>query len=223
MAFFTQKRPRLTIVELSRAEYLNSSQQIEDLNSLKFAKQAMDWWDDYHSWTKFPPLCMRENDEDVCYLFYEVSKNKEYLTIHNIFTPKAYRNEGYAFVLLEYLFATLVHRDIKRFKLFCVSSSIDFYNKIGMNYWGVNHLGQYYCDFKMPHLSILEIPKIVKDADINEFSDEDLLKIYEKLRLDGKEFDEKGKKIYDDCLKKMGKRYIFEKLNKRAKLIVIKL
>jgi hypothetical protein len=206
----------LTIVELSRTEYFDSVQQIEDLNSLKFAKQAMDWWDNYHSWTKFPPLCIRENDEDVCYLFYEVSNNKEYLTIHNILTPKAHRNKGYAFTLLEHLFLILAHEKINRFKLTCVSSSIDFYNKIGLNYWGVNHLGQYYCDFKMPHSNILEIPKIVADADVNEFSDESLLKIYEKLRLNGKEFDEKSKRTYNNCLKKMGKRYIFEKLYKRA-------
>jgi hypothetical protein len=45
---------------------------------------------------------------------------------------------------------------------------------------------------------------------MHEFSDEDLLKIYEKLRLDGKEFDEKGKKIYDDCLKRWAKDYFLK-------------
>ncbi len=175
------------------------------------------WWDDYYSWSRFPPLCMRENDEDICYLFYEVSKNGEYLTIHNVLTPKVHRGKGYAFALLEHLFLTLAPENIKRFKLLCVSSSIDFYNKLGMNYWGVNHLGQYYCDFKMPRSSLLEIPKIVEDTNVTEFTDENLLKIYEKVRLNGKEFDAKDKKIHDDCLKKMGKRYIFEKLHTRVK------
>lgn len=207
----------MIIIELTRAQYLLSAQKIKDFDSLQFANQAMLWWDDYYSWSRFPPLCMRENDEDICYLFYEVSKNGEYLTIHNVLTPKVHRGKGYAFALLEHLFLTLTHKNIERFKLLCVSSSIDFYNKLGMNYWGVNHLGQYYCDFKMPRSSLLEIPQIVEETDVNEFTDENLLKIYEKVRLDGKEFDVKDKKIHDDCLKKMGKRYIFKKLHIRAK------
>ncbi|MEJ2437463.1 MAG: hypothetical protein P8Y35_05630, partial [Sulfurovaceae bacterium] len=74
----------MIIVELTRAQYLLSAQKIKDFDSLQFANQAMLWWDDYYSWSRFPPLCMRENDEDICYLFYEVSKNGEYLTIHNV-------------------------------------------------------------------------------------------------------------------------------------------
>ena len=67
----------------------------------------------------------------------------------------------------------------------CVSSSLDFYNKLGLEYWGINNLSQYYCDFKMPISDISEIPQIVKDSKLSEMSDERIMQIFEKLKNNG--------------------------------------
>ncbi len=203
------------VVKLTRDEYLDSVQNIADFPSLKFSKQALDGWDDYFSWKYFPPLCLVENDEHLCYLFYHVSKDNEYLTIHNLLTPKIHRNSGFAHLLLEHLFTQLASEHIKRFKFYCVFSSLAFYNSLGLNYWGVNRRGLYYCDFKMPLIGMNEIPKIVRLATIEEFSVEKLDKMYEQLKENGEAFTEKENDIHQNALNRMGKRYIFDTLEEK--------
>lgn len=79
----------MQVITLTREEYLKSVKKLEDFESLKFAKNSLDWWDTYYSWEKFPPLCLIDNfNEHRCYLFYNISKDKEYLSIHNILTLK---------------------------------------------------------------------------------------------------------------------------------------
>lgn len=156
-------------------------------------------------------MCLIDNfNEHRCYLFYNISKDKEYLSIHNILTPKKYRKMGYAYTLLAHMFSELSNEEIQRFKLWCVSSSVSFYNKLGLHYWGVNELGQYYCDFAMPKLSIKEIPSIIKDTKLKEFSTVKLNQIYEKIQQNGSEFSDKERRIYDNCVQKMKYRYRFE-------------
>ena len=159
----------MQIIKLNRKEYLESVINIEDFKTLNFSKKALEWWDDYYSWEKFPPLCLTYKNKHVCYLFYNISKDNEYLTIHNLLTPNTHRSHGYAYQLLKHLFSHLSQNKIKRFKMNCVSSSLDFYNKLGLEYWGINDLSQYYCDFKMPIKDISEIPQIVKEWPIYTF------------------------------------------------------
>ncbi len=210
----------MEIVELDRESYLLSIKKISNYESLKFAKKAMDWWDDFFSWKAFPPLCLKDENDVVCYLFYHISKDKKYLTIHNILTPKNERGKGYGYALLDALFERLKDEKIQRFKLSCVSSSLGFYNKLGLNYWGVTKAGQYYCDFKMPIHSIKEIPCIVEESDINDFSESELSSLYEKLKENGESFDEKESGVFQKSLETMGKRYIFsileDKINSKS-------
>lgn len=212
------------IIELTRQEFLESAQNIEDYKSLTFSKHCLDWWDDYFSWTKFPPLCLvDEENEHVCYLFYTISKDKEYLTIHNLLTPKANRFHGYAKEILTYLFQKLSTQNIKRFKMYCVSSSLPFYTKLGLEYFGVNNLGQYYCDYEMPKKSIDEIPLIVAKSNMNDIDDAVLLEIYEKLKNNGDELSEKKFAIFEDALEVLQKKYHFEALCQRVEAINKKL
>jgi hypothetical protein len=209
----------MEVIKLNREEYLTSVKKIGDFKTLEFSKSSLDWWDNYYSWENFPPLCLTHNNKHLCYLFFNISKNNEYLTIHNIFTPYKHRTKGYAYKLLKYLFIFLSDKKIKRFKLSCVSSSLDFYNKLGLEYWGVNELSQYYCDFKMPLLDIKEIPQIVKDSNLNEINDERILKIYESLKNNGSTFDEKHSENFKNSKEKLMNKYHFNLLCKRVEAI----
>lgn len=197
-------------VELNREEYLSSVKRIGDFNTLKFSKQALDWWDNYYSWEKSPPLALQIDGINQAYIFYTVSKTNRYLTIHNLFTPYAFRNRGFAYKLLGEVFALKSDENIERFKMFCVSSSLKFYNSLGLNYWGVNAQNHYYCDFQMPKKSITEIASIVQESSVNEFTQSEFESIHEKLRLNGSEFDEKQTQIFKDSLELLGDRYIHQ-------------
>lgn len=210
----------MKIIELTRNEFLESAQSIEDYKSLSFSKHCLDWWDTYFSWTKFPPLCLVDDEEEhLCYLFYSISKNNDYLTIHNLLTPKANRFNGYAKEILTYLFAKVSSLKINRFKMYCVSSSLTFYSKLGLEYWGVNELGQYYCDFKMPKNSIEEIPSIVKNFSFEEINDKTLLDIYEKLKNNGNNLVDKKLSVFEDCIENLQDKYHFEALCKKVEQI----
>lgn len=200
----------MSFVELSRDEYLNSVKRIGDFSTLKFSKQSLDWWDNYYSWENSPPLALRLDGINKAYIFYTVSKTNRYLTIHNLFTPKAFRNQGLAYKLLNEVFAQKSDENIDRFKMFCVSSSLNFYNSLGLNYWGVNSQNQYYCDFKMPKKSISEILGIVQMSCVNEFTQSEFDSIHEKLRLNGSEFDEKQAGIFKNSLELLGNRYMHQ-------------
>lgn len=200
----------MSFVELSRDEYLHSVKRIGDFATLKFSKQALDWWDNYYSWENSPPLALNLDGINKAYIFYTVSKMNRYLTIHNLFTPKAFRKQGMAYKLLNEVFALKSDENIDRFKMFCVSSSLGFYNSLGLNYWGVNSQNQYYCDFKMPKKSIREILGIVQKSSVNEFTQSEFDSIHKKLRLNGSEFDEKQTQIFKNSLELLGNRYMHE-------------
>jgi len=205
----------MSFIELDRDEYLCSVKKIGDFDTLKFSKHSLDWWDEFYSWKKFPPIALSIDGINKAYIFYSVSKDSRYLTIHNLFTPKAYRHEGFAYNLLSELFKIKSGIGIERFKMYCVSSSMDFYSSLGLKYWGVNSLNQYYCDFKMPNYNISEITQIVKDSSINELTDLEYNEVYKKLIDNGLDFDTKQKGIYNDVVKGLGKNYMFEIFEKR--------
>ena len=98
----------------------------------------------------------------------------------------------------------------------CVSSSLDFYNKLGLEYWGINDLSQYYCNFKMPILDISEIPQIVRDSNLSELSDEKIIQIYEKLKNNGTKLEEKMTDKFEESKEKLEGKYHFDLLLKRV-------
>ena len=206
----------MNVIELNREEYLESVKKIEDFKTLNFSKSALEWWDNYYSWEKFPPLCLSDKKKHFCYLFYNISKDNEYLTIHNLLTPNKHRSFGYAYKLLKYLFSHFSGNKIRRFKMNCVSSSLDFYNKLGLEYWGINNLSQYYCDFKMPISDISEIPQIVKDSNLREISDEKIMQIFEKLKNNGTQLEEKMINKFEESKEKLEGKYHFDLFLKRV-------
>jgi len=111
----------MEFITLTREEFLTSAQKIEDFRSLKFAKETLDLWDNYYSWEKFKPLCLRENEEELCYLFYTISKDNEYLIIHRLLTPFTFRRKSYANEIMSQLFFYFKDDNITRFKMSCMN------------------------------------------------------------------------------------------------------
>jgi predicted acetyltransferase len=206
----------LEVVKLTRDEYLESVQKLSHFENLKFLKRALDLWDNYYSWEKFPPLALKINNQHVSYLFYNISKDNKYLTINNILTPFKYRRNGYAYKLLKHLFTSVKTNEIERCKLHSVSNSIKFYNKLGLRYWGVNKELLYYSDFKMPE-DIRDIEQINYEGSTDEFNDKELEDIHDKLKDNSDSFDEQQIIIHKDCLKLMKTRFKFNDISDEIK------
>jgi len=202
----------MEFISLTREEFLTSAQKIEDLRSLKFAKETLDLWDNFYSWEKFKPLCLRDDEQELCYLFYTISKDNEYLIIHRLLTPLNFRRKNYAHEIMSQLFFYFKKENIKRFKMNCMHGSLNFYNKLGLNYWGVNEQRQYHCDFKMPQNDISEIFSIVKESNIKEFSPTKFAQIYEQLKKNGSGFDSKDMEVHQACLKNLGKKFRYNEV-----------
>lgn len=205
----------MEIIKLNLEEYMHSISDIKDKKSIEFANDAFDWWNEKYYWRRFPPLCLTHNKIHLCYLFYTISKNNEYLIINFLLTPEKDRGNGYAYTLLKYLFELITYKDVKRFKLICTPSSLPFYNKLGLEYWGIDKLGFYYSDFKMPKKGIRGIKKVVQDSSIDEFSNYRVRKIYNTLKLNGKELNENQKIVFENSKKIVEKKYHFEDLKNR--------
>lgn len=201
---------------LNRQEYIDSATQMNHFKSLKFAKNALDLWDEYYSWEKNPCLALYHDHDSraICYLFYHISKDNEYLTIDYLLTPQKHRDHGYAKAILSVLFNDILHnQNISRVKLSSVASSIKFYLKLGVDFWGVNSIGQYYTDFPMPD-SLSDIPNMMRDNHLSDLSDIKLNKIYDRLKSNGSLFENKELIAFNKSTHIMQGRYRFEELKK---------
>lgn len=137
--------------DLNRADYITSIATIEDERTVKFANMSLKWWDEHFSWEAqgCVALCDADN-EHLCYIFYKIDRYKMYLTIHNIFTPLCERRKGYAHELLKMVFDVAILGHVSRFKITSISNSLNFYLSLGFVYWGINSVGDYYCDLPIP-------------------------------------------------------------------------
>ncbi len=198
---FTQK--------LNRQAYIDSVMEMNHLATLRFAKEALEWWDSYYNWEREPCVVLYEGKEAVCYLFYHISKNQEYLTLHNLFTPYPHRYHGYAKAILTIVFEELKPLAIERVKLFAVSSSIRFYMKLGVDFWGVNSIGQYYSDFPMPK-NLEDIPYQMHHPFLEGIAPNHLNAIYAKLQSNGSTFEGKALESFNHAKEQMQERYRFE-------------
>ncbi|RXJ69546.1 hypothetical protein CRV08_02250 [Halarcobacter ebronensis] len=86
----------MNIIKLSKNSFLEYALTMTNMQSLNFAKEAMQLWDNFYSWNKFAPLCLVQGNEPLCFLFYSISQKNEYLIVHRILTPKKSRGKGYA-------------------------------------------------------------------------------------------------------------------------------
>jgi len=157
---------RYHLEHLDRNAYIASTAEITDAKSIKFADMSLKWWDKHFSWQAHGcvVLCDSENAH-LCYIFYNIDRYRMYMTVHNIFTPLALRRNGYAYELLKMVFDIAISGHVKRFKLTSISKSLDFYLALGFVYWGVNSIGDYYCDLPVPLQGLDTLGAMVLNAD----------------------------------------------------------
>ncbi|WP_321530669.1 hypothetical protein [uncultured Desulfuromonas sp.] len=139
------------LIPLNRVEYQRSILQLKEDKTIRFANMSLNWWDKKLGWHSQGCFALADQQNiHLCYIFFIINRTTNYLTIHNIFTPFAQRRQGYAQILLELVFNLAIAQKATRFNITCISQSLDFYLALGLIYWGVNSVGDFYCDLPMP-------------------------------------------------------------------------
>jgi hypothetical protein len=83
---------------------------------------------------------------------------------------------------------------------------------LGIDFWGVNRIGQYYTDFPMPDSNIKEIKELMNNEDLTQISTKNRNAIYNKLQDNGSEFNKKEMLIFKKSLTLLKERYRFKEL-----------
>ena len=201
--------PNYHLEYLNRDAYISSISSINDPKSLKFANMSLDWWDKQFKWQSEGCVALCDLDNiHLCYIFFTMDHYRMYLTIHNIFTPLSMRRKGYGYALLNEIFNIAIKKNVKRFKLTSISKSLDFYLPLGFIYWGVNSVGDYYCDLPIPIKGLSSLDIMVTQADTATLLGKNMDKIYNKVNGNDLKLNERQLQTYESDKLKMGKRYM---------------
>ena len=202
------------ITYLDRKHYRESVAEISDLPTRRFAEMSMKWWDRHFSWSAqgCAVLC-NEKKEHLCYLFFKIDRYRDYVTFHNIFTPLAKRRHGYARMLLGMVFTLAVTEHVRRFRITSVSKSLDFYLPLGFAYWGVNSVGDYYCDLPLPAKGLEGLDAMVRQADTETLVGNAGEAIHKKIDGNETRLSTEQSGIYEKDVTKMGRHYLHDALH----------
>ncbi len=201
--------PQYNLKHLNRKEYVDSIEGIPKETSTSFANMALKWWDEQFGWyIKGCVVLRNEEDEHLCYIFFKTDKSNEYITIHNIFTPQKMRRNGYGAILMSMIFTLALTQKISRFRLTCVSTSLDFYLSLGFVYWGVNSVGDYYCDLPMPLDGLEGVRLMTETFTSSELMGKKMATIYKKTQHHSEHLSKKQQRIYDLDILKLDKSYL---------------
>jgi len=198
---------------LGRDAYIASIATIQDPQTLRFADQSLAWWDRHFSWNAqgCAVLC-DENNTHLCYLFSRIDRYGEYLTLYNLFTPLILRHKGYATEILRLILEQALKKHAKRITFSSISSSLDFYQLLGFIYWGVNDIGDYYCNLPLPKSGLDGIITMIQESDIKTLIGSNLIKINGKIDGNERRLTPAQILIYEADIVKLGKSYQREKL-----------
>lgn len=198
---------------LGRDQYVASIALIQDAPSLRFADQSLAWWDRHFSWNAQGcyVLC-DENNTHVCYLFSKIDRYAEYLTLYNLFTPLVHRRNGYATLMLKMILDAALKQHVKRITFSSISSSLDFYTVLGFIYWGINEIGDYYCNLPLPKEGLEGIVSMTQKSDIEQLIGKHIDTIFTKI--DGNEDRLSAEQIllYEADIVKLGAHYAHNRL-----------
>ena len=209
---------------LNRANYIQSIGLIKDEKTSGFATMCLEWWDKQCGWYCDGCIALSdESDAHLCYIFFRIDRYKEYVTIHNIFTPLLLRRNGYAYELLKAVFEIALCDDVKRFKFVSISKSLDFYLSLGFIYWGLNSVGDYYCDLPMPKLGLEGVKEMTQKCTVDELLGKKLDFIFEKVMNNEAKLSSTKQTEYIDDKNKMKESYMFAELSdiKKASSMLI--
>lgn len=210
--------PVYHLKHLDRNAYIASVATIQDARTVKFANMSQGWWDKHYSWQAQGCVVLSNEEEmHLCYIFYQIDRYRMYMTIHNIFTPLAQRRKGYAHELLKMVFDVAVTGRVKRFKLTSISNSLDFYLSLGFVYWGVNSVGDYYCDLPLPVKGLDTLGVMIAGTTPLALAGKNMESIYTKVNGNAAGLSAEQGLILDSDKIKMGKSYMLEALQAMKK------
>jgi len=194
---------------LSRDAYISSISTINDPKSLKFANMSLYWWDERCKWKSEGCVTLCDSDNNhLCYIFFTMDHYRMNMIIHNIFTPLAMQRKGYAYELLNGIFNIAIEKNITRFKLSSISTALDFYLALGFVYWGLNSVGDYYCDLPIPIEGLSTLNAMVIQADTATLLGKNMDKIYDNVKGNSLKLNATQLLTYESDKLKMGKRYM---------------
>jgi len=200
-----------SLKNLTRVQYQNSIGTIKDPPTLKFAQESLAWWDRHFSWQ--PQGCIvlcGDGETHLCYVFYKIDRYGDYLTIHNLFTPLSQRRCGYAATLLRLVFAQAASQNVSRFRLSCVSKSLDFYLALGFVFWGLNSQRDYYCDMPMPQNGLENMDATCQET--KKLLGKNRVQIRQKIEKNHMLLNEEERSLYAKDIAKLGSSYRLEEL-----------
>jgi hypothetical protein len=193
---------------LNRDSYISSIADIKDDKTVNFANMSLKWWDKKFGWYQKGCVALSdERNEHLSYLFYKIDRYNNYLTIHNIFTPYDNRRQGYAQMLLAFIFNLAALEKVKRFRLTSISSSLDFYLSMGFIYWGVNSVGDYYCDLPLPKSGLKGVHNMIATYTTLELIDKNIDIIANKIQNYNELLTQAKKDTYDSDVIKLDSHY----------------
>lgn len=191
-------------IHLNCHQYTKSIAEIADESTQRFAKQAQTWWSRHFSWNSDGcRVLINGRGEHLAYLFYKVDRYRDYLTIHNLFTPQIHRHNGYALAMLEEAFQNQADRDVKRFHMSCTPQALGFYARLSLIYWGVDIAGNYHCDLPLPSDGIDGIPGMVERETNRTLLGGKGESIYRKVRDNGTAFEESRRHRFEEDKKSL--------------------
>lgn len=198
---------------LDRNAYIASTALIEDPKTLRFAEQSLAWWDRHFSWnTQGCSVLCDEKNGHLCYLFSKIDRYGEYITLYNLFTPLIEQRKGYARQMLRLILEEAVKKHVRRITFSSVSSSLDFYSLLGFIYWGVNDIGDYYCNLPLPKEGLEGIIAMTHNCDHTALIGQNCAKIYAKVNGNETLLSPKQRLIYEADIYKLGENYAHKKL-----------
>jgi hypothetical protein len=202
------------LIRLNRQAYIDSTAKISDEKTRRFSKMSLQWWDSHFFWGRYGCMVLADERENhLCYVFYKIDRYRQYLSIHNIFTPLIMRRKGYAHELLKMVFEIAVLEKVGRFKLTSISTSLDFYLSLGFIYWGINSVGDYYCDLPVPAKGLGGMQVMTETFSTEALIGTSLANIFKKVKDGDEQLSSTQSRLYEQDKHKMKRGYRFTELS----------
>ena len=153
--------------------YIGKDKSVSD-----FVRESISFHNRLYSWTKNPILAVENDGELVSALFYNNTKDK-YCSIINIITPVEFRNRGLAKFLIEKCIEECYDSGARRIRLNCNIGALEFYNKLGLIYWGFCKSRDLYCNLPLLSNDIKDLQESI-DLPMDQLIPDE--KVYNNIR-----------------------------------------
>ncbi len=198
----------MEVLNLNHADYQQSVSRIGDEATRNFASQSETWWNRHFSWKSHGcRVLVNSLGEHLSYLFYNVDRYREYMTIHNVFTPEKYRRKGHALHLLDRVFNYQAGREVQRFHLSATPEALGFYAQFPLIYWGVDEIGNYHCDLPLPQNGIGGLSDMIDLQENRELLGNHEAEIFNKVSQNGNHFSPESLHIMEESNSFLGESF----------------